>query len=128
MLDDPYYVRDLIGTAFAYGGRGPYSYDCYGLVREMFRRSGKRVPDYDSPSGNVEIMAAIMSGLQQWVPTDRKPGVMVVLTLPMTLHCGFVLPHDKMVHAWRMSNGVCVEPLSTWELKVAGYYEYSDSI
>lgn len=118
-------IYDLIGVPFKKGGRGQDGYDCYGLVRELFRRDGKDVPDYASPEGNAEVMAAILSGVQSWTKTEPKPGVMVLFSLPLTMHCGYVLPNNKMAHCWKWSSGVCIEPLSVWQRRVVGYYDYT---
>ena len=37
---------DLIGKAFEENGRGPETYDCYGVAIEINRRAGKTIPDY----------------------------------------------------------------------------------
>jgi cell wall-associated NlpC family hydrolase len=37
---------DLIGKPFANHGRGPDSYDCYGLAKEVFRRCGIELPEF----------------------------------------------------------------------------------
>ena len=36
--------NDLIGLPFQDEGRGPYGYDCYGLLVEVYRRNGVILP------------------------------------------------------------------------------------
>lgn len=38
-------VNDLLGKPYKLHGRGPDSYDCYGLVIEVERRLGRELPD-----------------------------------------------------------------------------------
>lgn len=116
---------DLIGKPFVKDGRGPDGYDCYGLVREMFRRTGRETPEYSAKNAEgMANMARIALGLREWKKTDQRPGVMVVFRLAKTLHVGFVLPYGRMIHTWEHSGGVCVERFDDWKTKVIGCYEY----
>ena len=36
-------IQDILQAKYELGGRGPDCYDCYGLVREMYRRCGKEI-------------------------------------------------------------------------------------
>src|SRR3990167_3147116 len=36
---------DLLGKPFEYGGRGPDTYDCWGLCMEIYKRLGIQLPD-----------------------------------------------------------------------------------
>ena len=38
-------VNDLLGKPYKVHGRGPDSYDCYGLVIEVEKRLGRELPD-----------------------------------------------------------------------------------
>ena len=38
-------INDLLGKPYKAHGRGPYFYDCYGLVIEVERRLGHTMPD-----------------------------------------------------------------------------------
>ena len=49
-------VDDLIGKPYEGGGRGPDSYDCYGLVVEVESRMGRRVPDVGVPSTRASMI------------------------------------------------------------------------
>ena len=40
-------VADLVGQPFKEGARGPNEFDCWGLVREVAKRSGTELPDFD---------------------------------------------------------------------------------
>jgi cell wall-associated NlpC family hydrolase len=115
---------DLIGKPFVRAGRGPDGYDCYGLVREMFRRIGKETPNYTTGPEGATGVAQILSGIREWKKVDYRPGVMVLFKLPTTLHVGFTLPYGKVIHTWDTSGGVCVERFEEWKLRAIGYYEY----
>jgi cell wall-associated NlpC family hydrolase len=118
-------VADLVGTPFAYGGRGPDTFDCYGLVRELHRRQGVLLPDYRSPSDRPHISALMMNQLQLWEPTSPEPGAVVVIKiLGRIAHCGIVLPADRFIHTWEGSGGVVVERLADWSQRIHDYYRY----
>jgi murein DD-endopeptidase len=115
---------DLIGKPFEWGGRGPISYDCYGLVSELLNRSGLTPPDYLSPQVHAEIAAAI--GTQQqnpfWTACEPGPGAIATIRIGShTSHVAFVLPRFRMIHAWHGS-GVCVERLDAWRQRITGFY------
>ena len=114
---------DLIGTPFEYGGRGPKSYDCYGLVMEMYRRLGIKTTDYGSSSQGAEIIAMMMGRVPEWREVEPKPGCTILLKLPQSMHVGFMLPHKKFIHTTRSTGGVTIERLRNWKRRVLGYYE-----
>lgn len=129
--------RDLIGKPFAYRGRGPECYDCYGLVIEMMRRRGVVVPDYASPNQLPDIAGAIEGGIGEWVQCGRQAGVAVGFYLTFrengklvkkVAHTGFMLSENRMIHAWEPSGGVTVEELQEWERRIAGFYRYKDDV
>ena len=60
---------DLLSANFEYGGRGPKSFDCYGLVQEMYRRKGIETPNFDSPS-REELQDYFANRLNHWRPTS----------------------------------------------------------
>jgi cell wall-associated NlpC family hydrolase len=115
---------DLIGVPFKKAARGPDSFDCYGLVREMCRRAGKDVPNYPTHSSLETENAQILSGMEEWKPTTEKPGAVAVFRVMGKLHVGYILPYGKMIHAWERSGGVIVERFEPWKRRVIGYYEY----
>jgi cell wall-associated NlpC family hydrolase len=121
--------RDLIGKSFAYGGRGPDTYDCYGLLLEMNRRMGVEIPDYFSPDDTLKIALIIESEKRLWTPVNApNTGVAVALRVGRHVaHVGFMIDRTNMLHAWKQSGGVMYEPLpgSVWERKAAGFYRFA---
>jgi cell wall-associated NlpC family hydrolase len=118
-------ISELIGTPFAYGGRGPDQFDCYGLVKHLYERRGARLPDYRSPSDQNRIGALMAGALTLWEPCDRVPGAVVVFRIMGRVsHCGIVVDDDRFIHTWEGSGGVCIERLSEWEKRVHGFVRY----
>lgn len=124
---------DLIGKPFEWKARGPDKFDCYGLVEELSRRIGQKVPDYLSPTVHEEIAGLIDHSVPFWIPCEAGPGAIATIRLKyvidgrvvsMVSHVGMVLPHDRLIHAWQQSGGVCVERLDAWMHRIAGFYRF----
>lgn len=124
MVDVTANYYDLIGKKFAYGGRGPDEYDCFGLLMEMHRRCGQEITDYGSPTEGPAIISIMLDKVQQWRKTESHPGASMLIRLPHTMHVGFVLPYNKFIHTWERSGGVTVEYMRDWKHRILGYYDY----
>ena len=119
---------DLIGVPFEMGGRGPKSYDCYGLVRELARRwDGVSLPDYTSPADAGRISALFALELRLWQSCERRPGAVALIHIPGHTHCGYVLDNLYMLHTWQASGGVVRERLFEWQRRIKGFYRYVGS-
>lgn len=120
---------DLIGKPFVDGGRGPDSFDCWGLASEVFRRFGKELPDYQiSCEDASRIDAEIDTNRPQWVRCDAvNPPVpsLVVMYYGSTFcnHTGVYIGNGKFIHA-REKIGVNIDRVDglAWKRKVEGYY------
>lgn len=55
-------VNDLIGKPYRLGGRGPFEYDCWGLVVEIYKRLGVSLPDYPSQTLSRTDIIRIIKG------------------------------------------------------------------
>lgn len=116
---------DLIGAPFAYGGRGPKEYDCYGLLIEIYRRSGIRVPDHASSDDRSLIEQWVNEELRLWEECDPFRGAaMLVRVQGLLCHVGICLGNDRFLHTWEGTGGVCVERLSLWGRRVRGFYRF----
>ena len=64
---------DLIGKPFLWRGRGEGGLDCFGLVLEMFKRTGQVLPQLNTPSNlaAVSAMAAVQFANPDWQPCER---------------------------------------------------------
>lgn len=121
-------VDDLLGLPFAYGGRGPDSFDCYGLIRWLLKEDGIDVPDYRYKSDKIALMRAFREGLPVWRKTEIKPGGVLMFRVPGGFHVGYVMNNGRdFIHTWEASGGVCVERISAWQQRILGCYEYVGS-
>lgn len=121
-----FFFADLIGKPFELGGRGPNSYDCYGLMMELGRRIGLQFPDYRSPDTLSKASGYIEAQRPLWTPCAPGPGAVVAIrVMGAVAHVGMVLPFDRMIHVWERSGGVCIERLASWERRICGYYIYT---
>ena len=127
-------VTDLIGKPFAYGGRGPDAYDCYGLVMEVMRRYGVELPDYGLPGPEhtpAAIDAAATTARPDWVEIPSPiPGCLVAIAYPypgLISHVGVVIDADRFIHARAATGGVTIDRLSSpaWRKRIRGYYKYA---
>jgi cell wall-associated NlpC family hydrolase len=117
---------DLLGKKFAYGARGPEAYDCYGLCMEIYRRLGKKLPDFGS---------AVMPSLIDRMVSDRRPLfqellvpepwclVLFKVRPPYVSHIGVVLDDKtRFIHIMR-NISVAIERLDApeWKRRIAGF-------
>jgi hypothetical protein len=130
---------DLIGVKFAYGGRGPDSYDCLGLVMECHRRLGMDIPDYRSPTILAEIALLIAQEREKWTLIARKtpgaepissthltPGRTIELRIQgLACHIGFIHRKRRFIHASEGTNSVVDEQLYDWRDRIVGVYEFA---
>lgn len=116
----------LIGTPFEYGGRGPDTYDCWGLVLELLKRDGLDPPSYTSVKDKAVIASMMANATTLYEKLDKpEPGHVVLFRAGRhACHVGYVLPYEKFIHTWEKSGGVCIEPLENWKHRIVGYYKY----
>lgn len=122
------YYEDLIGKPFEYGGRGPDSYDCYGLVMTMLARQGVTPFDFGWHDESAAIEAMMLSALDtgMWESCEMQPGSVLLFRVGrFTRHVGFAVSHSRFVHCWERSGGVVSERLSEdWNSRLKGCYRY----
>lgn len=118
---------DLIGIPFVDGGRDPKSsLDCWGLVKEAFRRQGCEVPDYHISAIEAADIAGTMKRQEDdWIRLDEpRVGCLVLLQLTPGLwanHVGIYVGDGRFLHAYLLT-GVCVDRLRRWQSRIVGYY------
>lgn len=133
MHHDKISFGDLIGKPFADNGRGPASYDCYGLVLEVMRRFGVVIPDYNLLCGGhdpADIAASVEAASVDWEKIEGPEiGSLVTIAYPFPgtiSHVGVVIDADRFIHARQATGGVSIDRLSSvaWSKRIRGYYRY----
>ena len=128
---------DLIGVPFANRGRSKETgFDCYGLVREIFKRCGRSLPDYTADFRDVRQVDSLIREARttstNWRKVSRQNlSVPCVITMRfgvpqgMVNHTGCYIGAGKFIHT-RESIGVCVDRIDSlaWRGVIEGFYEY----
>lgn len=110
-------VDDLLGKPYMEGGRGPDSYDCYGVVIEVARRMGIELRDIEHEGHSLELSSKIPSLADDIHPVEKmKRGVIVEAEAAGELHLGIALDSRVMIHA-TYNRGVCVHPVSLFTVR-----------
>lgn len=128
---------DLIGIPFANRGRDVKSgLDCYGLVREVYRKNGIELPeynaDYDDKEKINELMDFATHSKSVWrkVEGNNIP-VPCVIAMRFNVPKGYVnhaavyIGAGKFLHI-RENAGSCIEKINSpmWKMLIEGFYEY----
>jgi cell wall-associated NlpC family hydrolase len=124
--------EDLIGTPFEYGGRGPESYDCWGLILEMLNRHQNLSPeDYGWADDFATIQTMMLSAEMQtcWEKTEMQAGALLLFRIGRFVsHVGYAINGRQFIHTWERCNGVVVENLSQdWQKRLTGCYRYVEN-
>ena len=122
-------VTDLIGAPFSDGGRGPESYDCWGLCVEVFRRHNIELPDYKicchDSEGFQKMFAEDITGRERHGGDDIPvPSVVAIrFNSPFVNHVCVYIGDGRFLHT-REKIGVCVERIDApyWRHRIEGYY------
>lgn len=120
---------DLLDKPYKDGERGPDKYDCYGLVMEMYQRSGVTIPNYptmDTPEANA--IALLSAAENEWVklPGAAARCAVTLLMPPDHVHIGFMLDRFEFIHTLR-GRGVGVDDIRDpqWKKRITGFYQWS---
>ena len=128
MITVPTYT-DLLGKPFEYGGRGPDTFDCYGLSVELYRRAGLQLPDYASSDNNEAQGAGFADGAARFFRRVAMPEPMDIITFQVVprfiTHCGVYVGHGRFIHIMSKIS-VAVEELSgpIWQHRQRGIYRF----
>ena len=120
---------DLLGLPFAYGGRGPDQFDCYGVAIELCRRHGVILPDYtssDDPTRQGELFA---DGVSRYCLRVDQPQPLDIALFRLGKghwHCGVVVDgYDRFVHIMERSSVSCEELHDpVWGPRLVGVYRF----
>lgn len=119
-------VSDLVGKPFAEFGRGPQSYDCYGLVLEVSRRLGRPFPDYGSlpaaSEGAIRRIEERRGELSHVTAPDVGDVILMAVSAPgRPDHLGIVTEPGWFLHALPR-RGACLSRISLWTPFILGFY------
>lgn len=119
---------DLLGKSFKYGACGPDSYDCKGLLMELFKRRGMFFPYYESSPDPAIQSQRFVEGLAQYACPIDKPEAGCLVMFRVVPHCvshiGMMLDELNFIHITKGTR-VSVERIDSlvWQNKIAGYYK-----
>lgn len=126
--------NDLIGIPFVNRGRdAKHGLDCYGLVKEVYKRNGVEIPEYDADFNDMERVNELIEGNTQGYPWKEldEPKVPCLIAIrfgsPVGVvnHTAVYIGGGKFIHT-RERIGVCVDKISNpaWHRVIVGFYEY----
>jgi len=123
--------QDIMGKPFQYGGRGPNSYDCYGLIIELNNRLNRFMPpDFISTSDVDIICKQIDCATSIQFNKLLKPIPFCLVTFfikpRITSHIGMVLPNlYQFIHITE-NTSVSIDRLDSheWSRRITGYWEH----
>ena len=123
------YINSLIGKIFKDGGRGPDSFDCWGLVCDIYENClGIMLPTYEfiAAADQRNASKAALQYREEWeeIPGSKEQPGDVVLFRPC--HVGVVVDRGRMVH---IDEGLpaCIESYRSaiWLPKLIGFYRHA---
>ena len=124
-------VNDLVGKPFSDGGRGPSSYDCWGLVLEIYRRFGLELPDYSISAAacqqvHQEINRERISNRWVELSTPEVPCVVLIKGHPgFYQHLGAYLGHGRIIHVMHYGVETARRSDPLWQRRIKGYWQYA---
>ncbi len=130
-------LKDLIGVPFKNRGRSrEEGFDCYGLVKEVFRRYGNIIPEYDMQY-NYDDMCRVNELIEgnihdyPWKEIkEPKAPCLIAMRFGspegVVNHTAVYIGGGRFIHA-RERIGVCIDRLSSpaWRRVIVGFYEYT---
>ena len=124
-------INDLIGVPFKDGGRSKETgFDCWGLVKEVYRRIGIDLLDFDIGCQEASLInSAIECQRQFWEnvsnPNDHIPCLIVMRFNQAYFlnHTGVYLGGGLFIHT-RERLGVNIDRVDSpaWKKLIEGYY------
>lgn len=125
---------DLIGVPFQNHGRDyEHGLDCYGLVKEVYKRHGVEIPEYDADYTDMVRINDLIEGNTQGYPwkqiTEPKVPCLIAIRFGSPVgvvnHTAVYIGGGKFIHT-RERVGVCIDRISNpaWRRVIIGFYEY----
>ena len=122
-------IRDLIGVPYKVHGRGLDGLDCYGVVIEIYRMLGIKIPDYFYDDINPETMKKLFTNgecdyrLNVKKIEQPKMWCIVYFKLPKNNHLGVYVGEGKVIHS-DQTFGVHISDIRNFKNVIEGFYEY----
>lgn len=134
-------LDDLIGVPFKNNGRDiKTGLDCYGLVMEVFKRFGQKLPEYWADFDDAEKVSSIIheeAASSKWkrmpdnepLPVPCLVAIRFGVPAPCVNHTGVYIGNGKFIHI-REKTGVVVENIHSvmWRHVIDGFYVYEGSV
>jgi len=121
---------DLLKVKFVRGGRdAAIGLDCYGLCKEVYKRIGIDLPEYDSPDSRETVDNVVQSQKGEFERLEQPQAYSFVLFSirpPYESHIGIVLEDKKRFIHMLESTGCSIERLDGmfWKKRVRGFYRF----
>lgn len=125
---------DLIGVPFQNRGRdATHGLDCYGLVKEVYKRHGYDVPEYSADYNDMDKIDGLITDNTSGYPWKEITEPEVPCLIAMRLgspygvvnHTAVYIGGGKFIHT-RAKIGVNIDRLSSpaWRKVIVGFYRY----
>lgn len=118
-----------LGKPYQFGARGPDAYDCWGLVRAVYRGVGIDLPEFESVEEAAERQAQVDLAAPSFEALD-KPSPLCIVAFRIhprfVTHVGVVTEdRARFCHITKGAN-VAIERLDSplWGKRIAGYYTW----
>lgn len=125
-------LRDLLTAEFAEDGDGEGFYNCWNLIREVYRRAGRVLPEYSEYIAAIADRSNLIETIKDddFVPLSRPEFLAIVLftVRGAYTHMGVVIDRNRYIHM-RKKAGVAIERLDIgeWSKRIEGFYSYAGS-
>ena len=125
-------IKDLISIPFVSGGRSISSgFDCWGLVMEVYRRCGIKLPDFHIDSFAFKAIDALANKTiqeQEWESVSPWRGKFPLVVLmrmhpKLITHAGVLIKNNRIIHTTK-STGCIISRAQALQSRIEGYYRY----
>jgi len=103
-------AKSKLGKKYQWGGDGPYRYDCSGFTKEVFRRTGIRIPrnSWNQAKMGMKVSKTAYLRKGDLVFFSSKPHHKID-------HVGIYLGHGKFIHASRFHHRIVISKLREYK-------------
>jgi len=117
-------ASELVGSPFRYKAEGPGSFDCYGLLKFIYRMFAIHLPDFDYPekwldkNHNFISEGLLKMNWQQRAKDKIQPlDALVFLINQKPGHLGLALDDQRFLHSV-YNRGVLISELKRWQTRL----------